>query len=40
MKIEKDHAVITAGVRHGRTLGGPIALEVPNRDYAPTGKSG
>jgi chorismate synthase len=34
MKIERDHAVVTAGVRHGRTLGGPIALEVPNRDYA------
>jgi chorismate synthase len=34
MKIERDHAVVTGGVRHGRTLGGPIALEVPNRDYA------
>jgi chorismate synthase len=34
MKIESDHAIVTAGVRHGRTLGGPIALEVPNRDYA------
>jgi chorismate synthase len=34
MKIETDHVVVTAGVRHGRTLGGPIALEVPNRDYA------
>ena len=34
MKIESDHVVVTAGVRHGRTLGGPVALEVPNRDYA------
>src|ERR1700710_256438 len=34
VKIEKDHANVTAGVRHGRTLGGPIALQVPNRDYA------
>jgi chorismate synthase len=34
MKIESDHVVATAGIRHGRTLGGPIALEVPNRDYA------
>ncbi len=34
MKIEKDQAEITAGVRHGRTLGGPIALQVVNRDYA------
>ncbi|MGI8592878.1 MAG: chorismate synthase [Solirubrobacteraceae bacterium] len=34
MKIERDHAVVTGGLRHGRTLGGPIALQVPNRDYA------
>lgn len=34
MKIETDRANVTAGVRHGRTLGGPIALQVPNRDYA------
>src|ERR1700742_1164686 len=34
MKIESDHVVVTGGVRHGRTLGGPVALEVPNRDYA------
>ena len=34
MKIEKDSAEVTAGVRHGRTLGGPIALQVANRDYA------
>ncbi len=33
MKIEKDAAEVTAGVRHGRTLGGPIALWVVNRDY-------
>jgi chorismate synthase len=33
MKIEKDAAEVTAGVRHGRTLGGPIALQVANRDY-------
>jgi chorismate synthase len=34
MKIEKDAATVTAGVRHGRTLGGPIALQIANRDYA------
>ncbi len=34
MKIERDGAEVTAGVRHGRTLGGPIALQVANRDYA------
>jgi chorismate synthase len=34
MKIETDRADVTSGVRHGRTLGGPIALSIPNRDYA------
>jgi chorismate synthase len=34
MKIERDQVDVTAGVRHGRTLGGPIALQVVNRDYA------
>ena len=34
MKIERDQAEVTGGVRHGRTLGGPVALQVRNRDYA------
>src|SRR5271163_526604 len=34
MKIERDSAEVTGGIRHGRTLGGPIALAVANRDYA------
>jgi chorismate synthase len=34
MKIERDSAEVTGGVRHGRTLGGPVALQVANRDYA------
>src|ERR1700693_1847201 len=34
MKIERDEVQVTGGVRHGRTLGGPIALQVANRDYA------
>src|ERR1700759_4417951 len=34
MKIERDQVQVTGGVRHGRTLGGPIALSVVNRDYA------
>ncbi|MEA2264945.1 MAG: chorismate synthase [Solirubrobacteraceae bacterium] len=33
MKIERDAAEVTSGVRHGRTLGSPIALQVANRDY-------
>ncbi len=34
MKIEKDQVQVTGGVRHGRTLGGPIAIQIINRDYA------
>jgi chorismate synthase len=34
MKIERDRVQVTGGLRHGRTLGGPIALQVANRDYA------
>jgi chorismate synthase len=34
MKIESDRAEVTAGIRHGRTLGSPIALQIKNRDYA------
>src|SRR5947209_671582 len=34
MKIERDEAQLTGGVRHGRTLGGPITLQVRNRDFA------
>ncbi|HEY7849840.1 MAG TPA: chorismate synthase, partial [Ktedonobacterales bacterium] len=34
MKIESDTAEMTGGVRHGRTLGGPIAVRIANRDYA------
>ncbi|MBH77939.1 MAG: chorismate synthase [Dehalococcoidia bacterium] len=33
MKIEKDRAEITSGVRHGLTLGSPIALWITNRDW-------
>jgi chorismate synthase len=34
MKIERDAVEVRAGVRHGRTLGSPVALLVANRDYA------
>jgi chorismate synthase len=33
MKIENDAVEIRSGVRHGRTLGSPIAVLVANRDY-------
>src|SRR5947199_1041904 len=34
MKIESDAVEVRSGIRHGRTLGSPIALLVANRDYA------
>jgi len=34
MKIEKDEARFTGGLRGGETLGGPVAFEITNRDYA------
>ena len=33
MRIETDTVEVRSGVRHGRTLGSPIALLVANRDY-------
>ena len=33
MKIEKDSVQILSGVRFGKTLGGPIALFIENRDW-------
>lgn len=34
MKIEQDRAEILSGVRHGLTLGSPLALLIENRDWA------
>jgi chorismate synthase len=34
MKIESDTVQILSGVRHGETLGSPIALLVENKDFA------
>lgn len=33
MKIETDRANVRSGIRHGRTLGSPVALEIVNRDF-------
>jgi chorismate synthase len=33
MKIEKDRVQILSGVRFGKTLGGPIALFIENKDW-------
>src|SRR5919108_3541220 len=34
MKIESDRATVWGGLRHGRTLGSPVALLIENRDHA------
>ncbi len=33
MKIEHDHARILSGVRHGHSIGSPIAMLIENRDW-------
>jgi chorismate synthase len=32
-RIEKDVVVVTGGLRNGRTMGGPLVLELENRDW-------
>jgi chorismate synthase len=34
MKIESDRATVWGGIRHGLTLGSPVALLIENRDHA------
>jgi chorismate synthase len=33
MKIETDKAHVLSGVRHGKSIGSPIAIEIVNRDW-------
>ena len=33
MKIEKDRVRFLSGVRHGKTLGSPVAMMIENRDW-------
>src|SRR5690348_12836663 len=33
MKFEQDQVTILAGLRHGVTLGGPIAVEIGNTEW-------
>jgi chorismate synthase len=33
MKIETDKAHVLSGVRHGKTIGTPVAIEIVNRDW-------
>lgn len=34
MQIERDHADILSGVRHGLTIGSPISMWIENRDWS------
>lgn len=34
MKIESDRVEFVSGIRHGRTLGSPVAMIIENRDFA------
>src|SRR5262252_7515962 len=33
MKIERDTAHVLSGVRHGKTIGSPIAIQIANTDW-------
>jgi chorismate synthase len=33
MRIEQDHAHILSGVRHGKTIGSPVAMTIANADW-------
>lgn len=33
MKFEQDEVTVLAGIRHGSTLGGPIAIEIGNSEW-------
>jgi len=33
MKIEQDQVQLLSGVRHGKTIGAPIALQIENKDW-------
>ncbi|MGC9292346.1 MAG: chorismate synthase [Acidobacteriaceae bacterium] len=33
MKMEQDRAHVLSGIRHGKTIGSPIALQIENRDW-------
>ncbi len=33
MRIEQDEVTLVAGIRHGRTLGSPVAIEIANTEW-------
>src|SRR5438552_9098947 len=38
MRFEQDEVTIVGGVRHGRTLGSPVAIEVANTEWTTSDK--
>ncbi|MFM8851600.1 MAG: chorismate synthase, partial [Acidimicrobiaceae bacterium] len=32
-KLEQDEIVLIGGIRHGRTLGSPVAIEIKNSEW-------
>src|SRR3974390_1635821 len=38
MKIETDRVTVKSGLRHGRTIGSPLTLEIPNLDFPNLGE--
>ena len=36
MRFEQDEVTLLGGVRHGRTLGSPVAIEIGNTEWEPT----
>jgi chorismate synthase len=37
MKFEKDEVTLVGGIRHGRTLGSPVAIEIANSEWSRPG---
>ena len=38
MRFEQDEVTLLGGVRHGRTLGSPVAIEIGNSEWAESDK--
>ena len=38
MRFEQDEVIVVGGVRHGRTLGSPVAVEIGNTEWARSDK--
>ena len=38
MKFEADQVTVLGGVRHGQTMGGPVAIEIGNTEWPKCGR--